>query len=306
MKLFAKSALCVAVAFAANASAEIKPLNADQFSVGGEVTVGGYYESEEKTMNTDATTFTLKTSYKNGGIVGYLEVDVDADWGQEVKGGNVVALDRDFVTDVDKAWVGYDFGFGTLSYGLENDTALDKIDGKGDMTFEFGSSASDASDAYDVIKFAGSHQGLVYGISYYEVDNNNEGDDKGYNGYFGYESAKFNVYAGFEKQDDDKKVATITGNADLGVAKVGVNYWKQETLSNGVLGDEVKGFYVSASKSFGELTAAAGYGDTDRDGDDGYFNVSGEYNLSANTYVGADIAFLEDSEKLFLKAGYTF
>ncbi|MCZ8487281.1 hypothetical protein O9992_02545 [Vibrio lentus] len=57
-----------------------------------------------------------------------------------------------------------------LSVG-ENDTALDKVDGAGDMTYEFGASAGDASDAYNAswFKFQGATSGL-YGVSYFETD----------------------------------------------------------------------------------------------------------------------------------------
>ncbi len=327
MKLFVKSALCVAVAFAANASAAIQPLAADQFSVGGEVTAGGSYESEKGTINTGATEFTLQNSYKNGGIVGYVEVDLKAKWGQEfdtekVNGQDVAiakGLDRDIVSDLDKAWIGYDFGVGTLSYGVENDTALDKVDGKGDLSIEFGKNAPDADDKFNVVKFEGSTQGVVYGISYFEAEDLKDTatevkrNDRGYNGYVGYEAGVVNVYVGHEKQRNDFKTTTVTGNADLGVAKVGVNYWtskkdnKSETKT-------VKGYYVSAAKSFGELTVAAGYGDpSNKAKNDKFFNVGAEYALSANTYVKADFKFGKETvdtdkkrQDVYLKAGYTF
>ncbi|MRI35331.1 porin [Endozoicomonas sp. OPT23] len=313
MNFFAKSALCAAVAFAGTASADIKPLNADQFSIGGEVTAGGYYESEKGTANTGATEFTLKNSYKNGGIVGYVEVDLKAKWGQELD-GTVKGLDREITSDLDKAWIGYDFGFGTLSYGVENDTALDKVDGKGDLTVEFGKSANDASDKFNVVKFQGSTQGVVYGISYFENEKSKlaaDNNDRGYNGYVGYEAGVVNVYVGHEKKRNEFKTTTVTGNADLGVAKVGVNYWTEKKNNDA---ETTKGYYVSAAKSFGELTLAAGYSDpSNKAKHDTFFNVSGEYTLSANTYVVADVKFGKekaDTDKkrqdVYVKVGYTF
>ncbi|WP_067516106.1 porin [Endozoicomonas ascidiicola] len=325
-------AAVVASVFAGQAMAEIKPLSADQFTIGGEATVGGYYNdnADQKYMTDGATVLQLETSYKNGGIVGYVEVDIKAEYGR--------GMDEDVVSDLDKAWIGYDFGFGTLSYALENDTALDAVDGAGDMTYEFGMSAPDASDAFDVVKFQGGVSGFAYGVSYFETDEDKdqkEGKQSGYNGYVGFEADMFSVYAGYEKKDaayrdddgnatslikgEEDTVSTVTGNIDLGAVQLGANIWKAEVFTAENVSEEHDGFYVSAASTFNTLTLSTGYGEVDHDDKfESYkqFNVAGFYQMSSNTFVGVDVAYnmpeveikndQEDETRVFLKAGYTF
>ncbi|WP_067583621.1 porin [Endozoicomonas ascidiicola] len=322
-------AAVVASVFAGQAMAEIKPLSADQFTVSGEATVGGYYnENADQKFKTDgATVFQLGASYKNGGIVGYVEVDLKAEYG--------AGMDEDVVSDLDKAWIGYDFGFGTLSYALENDTALDAVDGAGDMTYEFGMSAPDASDAFDVVKFQGGVSGFAYGVSYFETDEDkkkNELKRKGYNGYVGFEGDMFNVYAGYEEKesatktamikDEKDTVTTVTGNIDLGAVQLGANVWKAEDFTAAKTSEEQDGYYVSAASTFNTLTLSTGYGEVDHDDKfESYkqVNVAGFYQMSSNTFVGVDVAYhmpeedlnakgekQDDETRVFLKAGYTF
>ncbi len=305
----------VAVALSANAFAEIQPLSGDQFTVGGEATIGGkYVDSADKKdgFQSSATEFSLKVKYKNGGIVGYVEQDFKAKYGRNT--------DDDVKTDLDKAWVGYDFGFGVLSYGIENDTALDKVDGAGDLTFENGFGAPGIGDAFDVVKLQGSVNGIAYGLSSYNQDDTKDAA-KGYNGYLGFEADMFSVYAGYEKQEAsedkkvDEKIYSLTGSADFGVVQVGANIWKGEVYNeNGKNSlEDTKGFYVSVAKSIDALELAAGYGKSDFDVDvnEKSFNVSAKYNLSSNTYVGADVVRVDvdDEDKatnFYVKAGYVF
>ena len=314
----------IAVAISANAVADIQPLSGDQFTVGGEVTVGGNYkDNKDKKDGFDATNteLSINASYANGGIVGYAEVDFLADYG--------VNADDDIKSDVDKAWIGYDFGFGVLSYGLENDTALDKVDGAGDLTFENGVSAPEASDRFDVIKFQGAVNGIAYGISHYNQSEEKKEDATGFNGYVGYQADMFSVYAGYEKEEafddvagknvkaDDETVISISGNVDLGVVQLGANYWKAEQYKAAGAGsdnlEDVDGYYVSAAKSFGAVDLAAGYSNTDKEvsADVKTYNVSAVYNVSSNTYVGADVVMADedgadDATNVYFKAGYIF
>ncbi len=299
----------IAAAVSASAMAEIQPLSGDQFTVGGEVGVGGYYKESDKAFNTGATGLTIKTSYKNGPVVGYLEVDADADYGKNKA--------DDIETDLDKLWVGYDFGFGVLSYGVENDSALDKVDGAGDLTVDFGFGAGSTGDGFDVIKFEGKNSGFAYGVSYFETDEETNvadedtekdtkvGDKRGYNGYFGYEHDMFSVYAGYEKLKNDDKVATLTGNVDLDVIKLGANLWREDD------GTETDGFYLSAAKSFGAFEVSAGYGEANTDIDDKNFNIGVNYDVSDNVYIAADYQYdknegSDNYQNVYLKAGYTF
>lgn len=155
-------------------------------------------------------------------------------------------IDTGPATDVDKAWLGFDTGFGIASFGWENDTALDKVDGAGDNTYEFGASAGDASDAFNVVKFQGATNGIAYAISYFETDDDHNDADKGVNGYVGIEQEVFSVYAGYEARDDEKdyEVYTVTGSMKLGSMKLGLNSWIDQD-------DEMKntGFYFSGGYS---------------------------------------------------------
>ena len=312
----------IAATVSATAVADIQPLSGDQFTVGGEVTVGGQYldnAGQKDGFNSSATEFSVGVNYKNGGIVGYTEVDIKAQYGRDGKG----EFNDDIATDIDKAWVGYDFGVGVLSYGIKNDTALDKVDGAGDLTFENGVSAPEASDQHDVIKFQGATNGIAYGISRYNQDDTKDAAT-GYNGYVGYKADMFSVYAGYEKEEApadkkvDEKLISLSGNVDLGVVQLGANYWKAEAYSDKAAAgsdmlEDVKGYYVSVAKSFGAVDLAAGHSNTDNDvsADEKTYNVSAVYNVSSNTYVGADVVMTDkdnadDATNVYFKAGYTF
>jgi len=141
------------------------PMHKEQFSVSGSVGVGGYYDTGSKAFYDDwATGLTLALNYRNNRVVAYVETDLMLNYTTD---NNVLAkdsvnyewtnsIDTGPATHVDKAWIGFETDYGVASFGWENDTALDEVDGAGDTTYEFGASAGDASDAFNVVKFQGS------------------------------------------------------------------------------------------------------------------------------------------------------
>ncbi|MEF1230748.1 porin, partial [Vibrio fortis] len=206
---------------------------------------------------------------------------------------NGFGVKNEFNTDVDKAWLGYETDYGVLSFGWENDTALDKVDGAGDNTYEFGSSAGDASDAWNVVKFQGDTSGIAYGISYFETDEDHDAADKGVNGYVGYESEIFNVYGGYETRDEaDYQVYSVSGNSKVGELDLGVNFWinegdKSDLVDSNTTNLETVGYYISAGYPVTEqLTLAAGYNanstteDGKLDNDTSSINVAAMYTLN--------------------------
>ncbi|UPR59726.1 porin [Vibrio sp. ED004] len=279
-------------------------MHKDQFSVAGSFGVGGYYDTGSKAFYDDwATGLTLAVSYRNNRFVGYFETDMMLNYTTD---NNVAAndaatsawvngIDTGPATDVDKAWLGFDTGYGIASFGWENDTALDKVDGAGDNTYEFGASAGDASDAFNVVKFQGATSGIAYGISYFETKDSRNDDnfDKGVNGYIGLEQEVFNLYAGYENRDyeDDFEVYTVTGNVKVGALKLGVNSWIEESDS-----EKNTGYYLSGGFTVSEdLTLAAGYAssnnelDGQADVDASYINIAAMYRIAENADMGIDI-----------------
>ncbi|MEZ9764664.1 porin [Vibrio splendidus] len=285
-------------------------MHKDQFSVAGSMGVGGYYDTGSKAFYDDwATGLTLAVSYRNNRIVGYFETDLMLQYttdnnvssNKAATAGWVNGIDTGPATDVDKAWLGFDTGVGIASFGWENDTALDKVDSAGDNTYEFGASAGDASDGFNVVKFQGATSGIAYGISYFETkDSRNSTDskgkknfDKGVNGYIGLEQEVFNLYAGYENRDyeADFEVYTVTGNVKVGALKLGMNSWIEES-------DSAKntGYYVSGGYTVSEdLTIAAGYAssnnelDGQADVDASYINIAAMYRIADNADMGIDI-----------------
>ncbi|MGR5558720.1 porin [Vibrio fortis] len=298
-------------AFAVNTSSQnsqneemfaFNPMHKDQFSVSGSFGVGGYYDTGSKAFYDDwATGLTLALNYRNNRVVAYVETDLmlnyttdnNVDNADAATSGWVNGIDTGPATHVDKAWIGFDTGYGIASFGWENDTALDKVDGAGDTTYEFGASAGDASDAFNVVKFQGATNGFAYGISYFETEDDHNDADKGVNGYIGLEQEVFSVYAGYETRDDEKdyEVYSLSGNMKLGSMTLGLNSWIDQN-------DEMKntGFYFSGGYTLSEdLTIAAGYAfntneeDNASDIDSSYINVAAMYRISANADMGIDI-----------------
>ena len=294
-------------------------MHKDQFSVSGSVGVGGYYDTGSKAFYDDwATGLTLAVNYRNNRIVGYFETDFMLNYttDSETKHASSTEKNSSPATDVDKAWLGFDTGYGIASYGWENDTALDAIDGAGDFTYEFGASAGDASDAFNVVKFQGATNGFAYGVSYFETDDVHVAAEKGVNGYVGIEQEAFNVYAGYETRDSDYDVYTVTGNVKLGAVKLGANFWIEETDTK-VLDKTNTGYCVSAGYTVSEdLTLAAGYaGNTEEigktDTDYSFMNVAAMYTLAKNMDMGIDIkqqldAGDKDEETFVFAAGYYY
>ncbi|MEZ8840964.1 hypothetical protein BCV39_09615 [Vibrio sp. 10N.286.55.E10] len=284
---------------------EFDPMHKEQFSVSGSVGLGGYYDTKTKAMYDDwATALTLAVSYKNNRVLGYFETDFELNWStDERKTYDKVkkkGIKNDFGTDVDKAWLGFDTGVGVLSYGWENDTALDKVDGAGDFTYEFGSSAGDASDQYNVVKFQGATSGFAYGVSYFETDDDHDAADKGVNGYVGFESEVVNVYGGYETRDDaDYQVYSLSGNSKIGELDLGVNFWINEgadDVAKNTSNLETVGYYLSAAYPVTEqLTLAGGYNanSTTADGvadkDNSRLNIAAMYTLNDRVDMGIDI-----------------
>ncbi|MUL01206.1 porin [Aliivibrio fischeri] len=294
------------------------PMHKDQFSVSGSVGVGGYYDTGSKAFYDDwATGLTLAVNYRNNRIVGYFETDLMLNYTTDSETKSIPNGSGP-ATDVDKAWLGFDTGFGIASFGWENDTALDAIDGAGDSTYEFGASAGDASDAFNVVKFQGATNGFAYAVSYFETGDDHAKADKGVNGYVGIEQEIFNVYAGYETRDSDYDVYTVTGNVKLGELKLGANFWIEETDNGSSATDLTNtGYYVSAGYAVSEdLTLAAGYaGNTEEvgktDTDYSYVNVAAMYTLAKNMDMGIDVrqdldAGGADEETYVFAAGYYY
>lgn len=291
-------------------------MHKDQFSVSGSVGVGGYYDTGSKAFYDHwATGLTLAVNYRNNRIVGYFETDFMLNYttDSETKSASSTEKNSSPATDVDKAWLGFDTGYGIASYGWENDTALDAVDGAGDFTYEFGASAGDASDAFNVVKFQGSTSGFAYGVSYFETDDVHVDAEKGVNGYVGIEQETFNVYAGYETRDSDYDVYTVTGNVTLGEVKLGANFWIEETDTTAKDMTNT-GYYVSAGYAVSEdLTLAAGYAaNTEEekkvDTDYSYVNVAAMYTLAKNMNMGIDVrqdldAGTKDEETYVFAAG---
>jgi hypothetical protein len=290
---------------------EFDPMHKDQFSVSGAIGLGGYYDTASKALYDDwATAVTVATIYQNNRLRGYLEIDLEMNYStDESKTGT----ESGPATDVDKAWLGYETDFGLVSFGWENDTALDKVDGAGDNTYEFGSSAGDTSDAFNVIKFEGKTSVFAYGISTFETEDNREdissesgevvkaGAETGYNGYFGVEQETFKIYAGYETReagDEDQEIVSLSGNVNLGAASVGANFWVNDYEVAANTGKTETGFYVSGSYPVTEqLTLAAGYNgvSTDfqeagkSDVDMSRVNIAAMYTLNDRVDMGIDI-----------------
>ncbi|ENM5735154.1 porin [Vibrio mimicus] len=283
---------------------EFDPMHKEQFSVSGAWGVGGYYDTKTDALYDDwATALTVAVNYKNNRLVGYLEVDLEMNYSTDEVKTNAAGLGIQSgpATDVDKAWLGFDTGYGVLSFGWENDTALDKVDGAGDQTYEFGASAGDASDGFNVIKFQGSTSGFAYGISTSETSDDRTKADTAYNGYVGIEQSAFKVYAGYETRDDaDYNVTSVSGNAKLSDAlTIGANFWIDEgktDLKDNTTNLEKIGYYLSAGYAVTDsVTLAAGYATntTKEDGaadiDRSYVNVAAMYTHSDKIDMGLDI-----------------
>ncbi|MCZ8485038.1 hypothetical protein O9993_00795 [Vibrio lentus] len=93
-------------------------------------------------------------------------------------------------TDVDKACHRF-LIFCRHAHSLENDTALDKVDGAGDNTYEFGASAGDASDGLLLNSKVQQAALLTVSLTSKRKTRNDEGRCWGVNGYIGSEQEVF-------------------------------------------------------------------------------------------------------------------
>ncbi|MBF4365425.1 porin, partial [Vibrio anguillarum] len=93
-------------------------------------------------------------------------------------------------------------------------------------TVEFGNSAGDASDGFNVFQFRGQASSIAYGISYFDTSDDRDAADSGINGFLGFKSETVNVYAGYETRDEAKyDVVSLSGNAKFGAFQLGANAW---------------------------------------------------------------------------------
>jgi len=296
---------------------EFDPMHKEQFSVSGSVGLGGYYDTGSKAFYDDwATGLTIAVNYKNNRLLGYFETDLLVNFNTDSE--KVSGIESGPIGDVDKAWVGFDTGYGVASFGWENDTALDKVDGAGDFTYEFGASAGDASDAFNVVKFEGATSGFAYGVSYFETDESHRASDKGVNGYIGLEQDMFNIYAGYETRDEyHYDVYTVTGNVDLGTVMLGANFWVEEggvNLVSNTTDKKNTGYYLSAGYPVNDLmTLAAGYAantfeeNGEADKDQSYMNIAMTYKLGQNADMGIDVKqILDTGDKSVDEETYVF
>lgn len=300
-----KSILALAIATLATPSVFAAEMGTFDSDLSGGI--GGYYDTDSESFYDDwATGLTVSSNYTNGNVVGYFEMDLEFNWTDDEAASGVA---NDTTTDVDKAWLGYKTEYGILSYGWENDTALDKVDGAGDLTVEFGSSAGDASDQFDVIKFQGDSEGVAYGISYFKVGDDTESSAIGVNGYLGYKADTFAVYAGLEDRNTDYSVVSLSGNASFGEISFGLNAWVNDQDG----GEETTGFYVSTAYAVTDaLTLSAGYVNTTTeedavaDVDYDAVNVAASYAASDVVTIQGDIKDDGDRTDVFLVAYYDF
>lgn len=280
-------------------------MHKDQFSVSGSVGAGGYYDTGTKAFYDDwATGLTLAVNYRNNRIVGYFETDLMLNYTTDSATKHASSTEKNSgpATDVDKAWLGFDTGYGIASFGWENDTALDKVDDAGDNTYEFGASAGDASDAFNVLKFQGATSGFAYGVSYFETDDDHSAGDKGFNGYVGVEQEIYNLYVGYETRDAaDYSVISVSGNVKFGDVKLGANVWSDNGDKGDLTGTNATdktdvGYYLSVGYALNEeLTLAAGYAantveeNNASDLDRSYMNVAAMYTMAKNMDMGIDV-----------------
>ncbi|EGA63796.1 porin [Vibrio brasiliensis] len=291
-------------------------LSGEEFSVGGQVAVGGYYKDgrmdgteKEEFYNGGVTGFDLFVNYQKGNVLGQFAGEFDL-------ADNYSSMDADF-TVID-AWVGYKTGFGVASLGYANDSALDAVDGAADLTIEFGASASDASDVNQVVKFEGIKQGFKYAISYYGDREADKSAQKGFNGYVGYQNEQFQVNFGYENNDEKnsadsiEQIMLVNGVVNFGDIAVGANVAQHEKFN----GDDSMLYSASAGYTMDKLYLAIGYaheeGYTASDYDTQYTNFGASYQITnkLSTLVDFKVDLTDengnDDLEAFFKVAYDF
>ncbi|EIV8466536.1 porin [Vibrio vulnificus] len=291
-------------------------LSGEEFSVGGQVAVGGEYlegrkvNGEKKEFhNYDVTGFDLFINYQKGNVIGQFAGEFDL-------AENYSSMDAKF-TVID-TWVGYKTGFGVASIGYANDSALDAVDGAADLTIEYGASASDASDVNQVIKFEGMKEGFKYGIAYYGDREADASGQRGFNGYVGFKNEQFQVNAGYEKNDekaggtDIEQIYLVNGVVTFGDLAIGANVANHERFN----GDESMLYSASAGYTIDKLYLAVGYANQEAYESNGvdseWTNFGGSYQftnkLSALVDIKVDLSDDNNSDDLaaFFKVAYDF
>lgn len=272
-------------------------LSGDEFSVGGQVAVGGYYQDgrldsskteKEEFYNGGVTGFDLFVNYQKGNVLGQFAGEFDL-------ADNYSSMDAKF-TVID-AWVGYKTGFGVATIGYANDSALDAVDGAADLTIEFGASASDASDVNQVVKFEGINQGFKYAISYYGDREADASGQKGFNGYVGYQNDQFQVNAGYENNDEKnskdgiEQIMLVNGVVNFGDIAIGANVAQHELFN----GEDLMLYSASAGYTMDKLYLAIGYADTESWNDKTLTKVDGKYtNFGASYQITNKLSTLVD------------
>ncbi|MDA0127619.1 porin [Vibrio sp. MarTm2] len=296
-------------------------LSGEEFSVGGQVAVGGEYlegrqneNGEDREFhNYDVTGFDLFVNYQKGNVLGQFAGEFDLD-------NNYSSMDASFA--VIDAWVGYKTGFGVASVGYAADSALDAVDGAADLTVEYGASASDASDVNQVVKFEGIKEGFKYGVSYYGDREADASGQKGFNGYVGFQNEQFQVNAGYEKNDEDnsadgiEQIMLVNGVVNLGDIALGANIAKHELFNS----EDLMMYSASAGYTIDKLYLAIGYADSEewdneqaKKVDSQWTNFGATYQftnkLSALVDFRVDLSEEKDSSEdlaAFFKVAYDF
>lgn len=299
-------------------------LSGEEFSVGGQVAVGGYYKDgrldsskteKEEFYNGGVTGFDLFVNYQKGNVLGQFAGEFDL-------ADNYSSMDADF-TVID-AWVGYKTGFGVASLGYANDSALDAVDGAADLTIEFGASASDASDVNQVVKFEGIKQGFKYAVSYYGDREADASGQKGFNGYVGYQNEQFQVNFGYENNDDKnhksaanggdevEQIMLVNGVVNFGEIAVGANVAQHENFA----GQDSMLYSASAAYTMDKLYLAIGYATQEAYAANGvdseWTNFGASYQITnkLSTLVDFKVDLSDDNNnddlEAFFKVAYDF
>lgn len=287
-------------------------LSGEEFSVGGQVAVGGYYaegREDREFYNDGVTGFDLFINYQKGNVLGQFAGEFDL-------ADNYSSMDAEF--KVIDTWVGYKTGFGVASIGYANDSALDAVDGAADLTVEFGASASDASDVNQVVKFEGIKEGFKYGVSYYGDRETDATGSRGFNGYVGFQNEMLKVNAGYEKnQDNDvetaiEQIMLLNGVVNLGDIALGANVAQHENFA----GQDSLLVSTSVGYTIDKVYLAAGYANQEAydssKPDTKWTNFGATYQftnkLSALVDFKVDLTDNDSSDDLeaFFKVAYDF
>lgn len=292
-------------------------LSGEEFSVGGQVAVGGYYAEgpervgqKDEFYNGGVTGFDLFINYQKGNVLGQFAGEFDL-------ADNYSSMDATF-TVID-TWVGYKTGFGVASIGYAADSALDAVDGAADLTVEFGASASDASDVNQVVKFEGIKEGFKYGVSYYGDREANAEGQKGFNGYVGFQNDSFQVNAGYENNDEDnsekdqtEQIMLVNGVAYFGDFAVGANVAQHENFA----GQDSLLVSTSVGYTMDKVYLAAGYANQEAyvssDADTEWVNFGATYQITKKTSALVDFKVDltddngSDDLEAFFKLAYDF